>query len=109
MRRHRPGSNGWCMPHSCSWRSITIKQHQEIDKTDNMQKMIFLGALVLTFAACNGHKLVTDASGVFESDEVIVSAEQNGKITSFPIHEGDTLAAGKAIGQIDMSNTILQK
>jgi HlyD family secretion protein len=74
-----------------------------------MQKMIFLGALVLTFAACNGHKLVTDASGVFESDEVIVSAEQNGKITSFPIHEGDTLAAGKAVGQIDMSNTILQK
>jgi HlyD family secretion protein len=72
-----------------------------------MRKMIFLGILFL--AACNSHKLVTDASGVFESDEVIVSAEQNGKILSFPIHEGDTLARYAIAGQIDMSNTILQK
>src|SRR5215813_3683143 len=71
-------------------------------------RTILLFSLV-AFAACNGHKLVTDASGVFESDEVIVSAEQNGKILSFPIQEGDTLAMGQVIGQIDMSNTILQK
>lgn len=72
-----------------------------------MRKMIFLGFLFL--AACNSHKLVTDASGVFESDEVIVSAEQNGKILSFPIQEGDTLARYAIAGQIDMSNTVLQK
>jgi len=74
-----------------------------------MRKFIFLGVGVLLFAACDRHKLVTDASGVFESDEVIVSAEQNGKILSFPIQEGDTVAAGSVIGQIDMSNTMLQK
>jgi HlyD family secretion protein len=74
-----------------------------------MRKFIFLGVVVLAFAACDRHKLVTDASGVFESDEVIVSAEQNGKILSFPIQEGDTLGAGSVIGQIDMSNTMLQK
>lgn len=72
-----------------------------------MRKMIFWGFLFL--AACNSHKLVTDASGVFESDEVIVSAEQNGKILSFPIQEGDTLARYAIAGQIDMSNTVLQK
>jgi HlyD family secretion protein len=72
-----------------------------------MRKMI-LFSLVL-FAACNSHRLVTDASGVFESDEVIVSAEQNGKILSFPIQEGDTLGKNAIIGQIDMSNTKLQK
>jgi HlyD family secretion protein len=72
-----------------------------------MKKILFLG--LLFFAACNGHKLVTDASGVFESDEVIVSAEQNGKLLSFPIQEGDTLARNAIVGQIDMSNTILQK
>ena len=66
--------------------------------------------LVLFFgAACNSNKLVTDASGVFESDEVIVSAEQSGKLLSFPIEEGDTLQRGAVAGQIDMSNTILQK
>jgi HlyD family secretion protein len=74
-----------------------------------MKKVFLFGGLAVLFTACNGHKLVTDASGVFESDEVIVSAEQNGKILSFPIQEGDTLAAGQVIGQIDMSNTMLQK
>jgi HlyD family secretion protein len=65
--------------------------------------------IVLTAAACNQHKIITDASGVFESDEVIVSAEQNGKLLSFPIQEGDTLAKDATVGQIDMSNTIIQK
>ncbi|HEY4335884.1 MAG TPA: HlyD family efflux transporter periplasmic adaptor subunit [Puia sp.] len=72
-----------------------------------MRTMI-LFSLVLV-AACNSHKLVTDASGVFESDEVVVSSEQNGKLLSFPIQEGDTLARNAIVGQIDMSNTILQK
>src|SRR5215475_4303185 len=72
-----------------------------------MKKILFLGLSFLM--ACNSHKLVTDASGVFESDEVIVSAEQNGKLLSFPIQEGDTLAKSAIVGQIDMSNTILQK
>lgn len=66
-------------------------------------------ALLFFLAACNQNKIQTDASGVFESDEVIVSAEQNGKILSFPIREGDTLRRGAVAGQIDMSNTILQK
>jgi len=65
--------------------------------------------LILLNTACNNNKIQTDASGVFESDEVIVSAEQNGKLLSFPIREGDTLAKGAIIGQIDMSNTQLQK
>ncbi len=72
-----------------------------------------LSAILLTFAvlasACSSNKIKTDASGVFESDEVIVSAEQNGKIMSFPIEEGDTLRRGAIIGNIDMSNTMLQK
>jgi HlyD family secretion protein len=72
-----------------------------------MKKILYLGLLFIT--ACNNHKLMTDASGVFESDEVIVSAEQNGKILSFPVQEGDTLAQNAIVGQIDMSNTILQK
>jgi multidrug efflux pump subunit AcrA (membrane-fusion protein) len=72
-----------------------------------MKKILFGGLLI--FTACNSHKLVTDASGVFESDEVIVSSEQNGKLLSFPVQEGDTLARNAIVGQIDMSNTILQK
>ena len=65
--------------------------------------------MIVLATSCSQKKIDTDASGVFESDEVIVSAEQNGKILSFPIQEGDTLAKGAKIGNIDMSNTMLQK
>ena len=64
---------------------------------------------LLVLTACNQHKIDTDASGVFEADEVIVSAEQNGKLLSFPVQEGDTLSKGALVGNIDMSNTMLQK
>lgn len=65
--------------------------------------------LAMAIPSCNQKKLKADASGVFESVEVIVSAEENGKILSFPIIEGDTLQKGAIVGNIDMSNTVLQK
>ncbi|HTJ10424.1 MAG TPA: HlyD family efflux transporter periplasmic adaptor subunit [Dinghuibacter sp.] len=71
------------------------------------KKYILLTAIL--FTACNTHKLQTDASGVFESDEVIVSAEQNGKILNLGIQEGDSLAMGQVIGQIDVKGLVLQK
>jgi HlyD family secretion protein len=74
-----------------------------------MRNAFFSLILLMGAAACNQHKIDTDASGVFESDEVIVSAEQNGKLLSFPIQEGDTLSKGALAGNIDMSNTVLQK
>lgn len=74
-------------------------------------KKLFISIVALTvfLCSCNQNKLKTDASGVFESDEVIVSAEQSGKILSFPIKEGDQLNKGVIVGKIDVSNTILQK
>lgn len=75
-----------------------------------MKKLSLLTlSIALLAASCNQHKIDTDASGVFESDEVIVSAERDGKLQSFPIQEGDTLANGALVGNIDMSNTLLQK
>jgi HlyD family secretion protein len=75
-----------------------------------MRKLsVILFALAVLVSSCNQNKLKTDASGVFESDEVIVSAQQNGQILSFPIKEGDTIRKGAIIGNIDMSNTVLQK
>lgn len=63
----------------------------------------------LLAVSCHDNRPDTDASGVFESDEVIVSAEQTGKLLSFPIREGDTLRKGARVGNIDVSNVILQK
>ncbi len=74
-----------------------------------MKNLFPITALLLLSVSCHQNKIKTDASGVFESDEVIVSAEQSGKLLSFPIQEGDTLAKNAVTGSIDMSNTQLQK
>lgn len=60
-------------------------------------------------AACSNGEKKYDASGNFEADEVIVSAEQNGKLLTFNVTEGDTINKGTLVGNIDVSNVQLQK
>jgi HlyD family secretion protein len=59
--------------------------------------------------SCNGNDMKHDATGVFEADEVIVSAEVGGKILSFYAEEGDTLSKGRTAAVIDATNLNLQK
>jgi HlyD family secretion protein len=68
--------------------------------------LIATGAL---FTACNRNGQKFDASGTFEVDEVIVSAEQTGKILSFNIFEGQTIPREQVVGIIDAENLSLQK
>lgn len=74
-------------------------------------KLFYL--LILTavtiLSSCNNNDKKSDASGNFEADEVIVSAQQNGELLSFNVHEGDTLSKGQSIGQIDITTVQLQK
>lgn len=74
-----------------------------------MKNIFFIATALFILTACNNDKNKADASGVFESDEVIVSAEQPGKIISFNLNEGDVLEKGKPVGQIDVSNFQFQK
>ncbi len=72
------------------------------------QKLIILfAASALLFTACR-NKFTSDASGSFEADEVIVSAEQTGKILSFTINEGDNIEKNAVIGQIDVTTDKLK-
>lgn len=50
-----------------------------------------------------------DASGNFEADEVIVSAQQNGVLLSYEVTEGEQLMVGDVVGQIDVRVVELQK
>lgn len=69
---------------------------------------IIITAVFLT--ACNNNKEKFDASGTFEAaDEVIVSSELPGRITSFSVQEGATLAKDSIIGTVDAVNISLQK
>lgn len=67
-----------------------------------------VGAAVL-LTACNGNGNDFDASGTFEADEVIVSSELSGKITSFNLEEGMIIPKDSIIGTIDATNIALQK
>ena len=55
-------------------------------------KNFFLVAGIAVLASCSNGNSKYDASGTFESDEVIVSAEQNGQLLVFNVQEGDSLA-----------------
>lgn len=72
-----------------------------------MKRFLFLAALV-SLMAC-GKTTKFDASGSFETDEVIVSSELAGRIQTLNINEGDTVAIGKVVGTIDAENLQLQK
>lgn len=65
--------------------------------------------LALAMTACGKGNKVYDASGVFESTEVTVSAEGNGKIMSLDLQEGDRLEAGAVVGCIDAVQLYLSK
>jgi len=63
---------------------------------------------VTVLAACNRDDDKFSAAGVFETTEVIVSSEANGKILSFPIREGSQLANGKIVCKIDSTQLQLK-
>lgn len=64
-------------------------------------------AIVLTSCANNGMRY--DAEGSFESEEITVSAEANGKILEFDVREGQELTAGEIVGAIDSVQLYLTK
>ena len=75
----------------------------------NTRTLIATTFLLAAISACNRNERKFDASGVFETDEVIVSSELPGKILSFSIEEGQTIYKDSIVGVIDAENLTLQK
>jgi HlyD family secretion protein len=75
------------------------------------RNQIWKGAFlsILIAIGCKTEDKKFDATGTFEADEVIVSAEMTGKLLEFNITEGDTVSKGKIIGRIDPLSIALQK
>jgi len=70
---------------------------------------LFIAILSIIITGCNLNSQVSDASGTFEVDEVIVSAEVPGKIMSLNIDEGSILKEDSVVGVIDSIPLNLQK
>jgi len=65
-------------------------------------------SLVLFVTSCKEERQF-DASGSFEAEEYIISAEGMGKIEQFSIEEGQLLQAGAMVGYIDTTQLYLKK
>lgn len=74
-------------------------------KTTLFASLLSVSALV----SCGKNAAEYDASGVFEATEVIVSAKAQGEITSLMADEGDPVAQGDLLGEIDTQKLSLQK
>ena len=64
-------------------------------------KNIIFALTVLSLIACSKGGMEHDAMGTFEATEIIVSAEQTGKLMYFDAEEGTELTKGEQVGLID--------
>ena len=71
--------------------------------------LLFVGLTGTLLYGCNASKSDFDASGTFEVEEVIVSAEVPGQIKALDIREGSVLSKDSIVGYIDSTSIILQK
>ena len=69
--------------------------------------MLFLAALLPV--ACSNNKTDYDASGIFESTEVIVSSQVSGQLMEFTVTEGLQLQADSYLGYVDTTQLYLKK
>lgn len=78
-----------------------------------MKKNKLLKELIPFFSllifSCTNKTMQHDASGTFETDEVIVSSEESGKLTSFNVQEGDELKKDCVVAHIDAVPISLQQ
>lgn len=74
-----------------------------------MNKLTYFILFSAAAVACSSSDQQFDATGNFEADETIVSAEANGKLLQFTIEEGQELNAGQQIGLVDTVQLHLKK
>lgn len=70
---------------------------------------LFVAVLLLSFFSCGGKDGLADASGYFESTEIMVSSETAGKILQLDITEGQQVKAGDILGMVDTTQLYLKK
>lgn len=72
-------------------------------------KWTLLIVIYSLFVGCSGSKNDFEASGTFEAEGTIISAEATGVIRQFDVEEGQELTAGQIIGYIDSTQLYLKK
>ena len=74
-----------------------------------MKKLSFFTLTALIWFSSCTQKTNFDASGTFETEETIISAQATGRIMQFDVQEGQDLKAGQLIGYIDTTQLFYNK
>lgn len=74
----------------------------------NLNRLLLSAALFVAFA-CNDERNKFDASGTFEAEETIISAEASGTLLQFDLEEGQALKKNQLVGYIDSTQLYLKK
>ena len=74
-----------------------------------MKKVLFLAMGLAVLAGCSNKDVNYDASGVFETTEVLVSARGTGEIIALNIEEGQHVSANEMLGYLDTTQLELKK
>lgn len=72
-----------------------------------MKRLAYIATALLTIGC--GTDTTFDAQGTFEATEVVVSSEATGRILSFDVEEGSTIACNDVVGAIDSLQLHLQR
>ncbi|MCX6229709.1 MAG: HlyD family efflux transporter periplasmic adaptor subunit [Bacteroidia bacterium] len=73
-----------------------------------MKAIVYFSLLVI-FSACASRQTKSDGFGNFETEEVIISAENGGKILALSYHEGEKITKGTLVAVTDTTNLVLQR
>ena len=73
------------------------------------RNLLGLCSLLALFSACGNGAPKYEATGTFETTEVLVSAEASGRLLYFDIEEGMLLKAGEEVGVVDTVQLYLKK
>lgn len=74
-----------------------------------MKTKLLFWIFPLLLLGCNGNENLSDAYGNFEVNDVVVSAEANGKLIKFNIDEGMSIDKGIEVGYIDTTSLHLSQ
>jgi HlyD family secretion protein len=85
-----------------------IEKYSKSQTTNKMKTFLFL-SLIIILGACSNDKTKSDAFGNFETDEVIISAENSGKILMTAFIEGEKVSQGAVMAIVDTVNLVLQR
>ncbi len=78
--------------------------------TQAKRHTVYLSLLILLFAwGCKNKDDEYSAQGIFEAEEIVVSAVTSGELLRLDISEGDQLEEGQVVGLIDTTFLALQK